>query len=101
MRSTQLSGLELSSRTDFRNKVAGPAIGVKSAQKVRPEDQRGCVTVALMPTASPVNRLNDGLNYHVDRRAGGHDGDRAAHSAVEQSDESGGITPRMKPMLGM
>jgi acyl-[acyl-carrier-protein] desaturase len=54
---TQLAGTELSSRTDFRNRVAGtaskaPRVPRRYAQKISETK----ATVALMPTASPVNR---------------------------------------------
>jgi hypothetical protein len=54
---TQLAGTELSSRTDFRNKVAeiaskAPRVPTMYAQKISETK----ATVALMPSASPVNR---------------------------------------------
>src|SRR5215203_5874370 len=54
---TQFAGTELSSRTDFKNKVAG--IASKAPRVPRTYAQTTNETkaaVALIPTASPVNR---------------------------------------------
>ena len=54
---TQLAGTELSSRTDFRNKVAGTASRAPRVPRIYAQKISEIkAAVALIPTASPVNR---------------------------------------------